>query len=444
MSQEPAEQRIAKNPDRPWRVHAWSIWEMPLHLVVSIVLVELVALGLTALHVVSGSAPEYDDLFRGALLVGLGLVHTECVARTERVRRRVSIPHYINMTSVWIFAGALVLPPVLAVLLAVVLQLHIWIRTARPRVPYYRNAFTTATMVLACLAAAGVTERIHERAEHVDPDLLGMLLALLVFTAVNTALVAGAIALSTPDPSVSTMVGHWDDNVLEVAMLSLGALVATVLMVNPWLVLLVLPLLLVLHRAVLVRHLEEAATTDGKTGLLNAAAWHTRAEQRLSKRSRRDEIRAVLVLDLDHFKEVNDSHGHLAGDQVLAAVASVLQAEVRSQDLVGRFGGEEFVVLLTAAADAEQELAFVAERIRRRVADLQVEVPTADGPLTVEGLSVSVGGSVHPRDGHDLRALLQVADSALYAVKRAGRNAVRMSTTGPPRSWTGEDVRFGR
>src|SRR5690606_10307692 len=190
------------------------------------------------------------------------------------------------------------------------------------------------------------------------------------------------------------------------------------------------PPLLVLHRAVLVRQLEEAASLDGKTGLLNAAAWHVQAERALQRAKRRDGPPGVLVLDLDHFKAVNDTHGHLAGDRVLTAVAEVLRDEVRERDLVGRFGGEEFVVMLAGLGGrGPAELEAVAERIRRRVADLRVEIPTPDGPLTVRGLSVSVGCAVMPDGGAELRDLLEVADRALYAAKHAGRNAVRMGTT---------------
>jgi GGDEF domain-containing protein len=94
-----------------------------------------------------------------------------------------------------------------------------------------------------------------------------------------------------------------------------------------------------------VRHLEEAASLDGKTGLLNAATWRSRAERAAGERPGGA---GVLILDLDHFKAVNDQHGHLAGDDVLAAVAGALRSAVRGQDLVGRFGGEEFVVLVGA------------------------------------------------------------------------------------------------
>jgi diguanylate cyclase (GGDEF)-like protein len=117
---------------------------------------------------------------------------------------------------------------------------------------------------------------------------------------------------------------------------------------------------------------------------------------------------------------------------VLQAVANALRNEVRDRDLVGRFGGEEFVVLLAALPDGgAAELATVAERMRRRVESLQVEIPTPDGPMTVCGLTVSIGGAVHSRPGEELRTLLHIADTALYAAKRAGRNTVRMGLSVP-------------
>ncbi|WP_232662117.1 GGDEF domain-containing protein [Pseudonocardia sp. TRM90224] len=400
---------------------------MPRHLVTSILLVELTTVGLIAVAVLARPLSSGDDLMRAGLLLALALAHTEGAMRVERTRRRIALPHYIDLSSVWIFAAALVLPPVLTVPIVIIVQFQIWLRTGRPRIPCYRNVFTTSTMVLAALGASLVSANISNGATFAGADIFAIVLALLCFTTINTALIAGAIAMSSPQPRLSTMVGHWDDNLLELSTLALGALVATALVINPWLVLLVLPPLLVLHRSVLVRELEQAASTDSKTGLLNAAAWHREAERELRKVTRKSDLRAVLVLDLDHFKMVNDTHGHVAGDHVLAAVADALRAEVRDQDLVGRFGGEEFVVLLAGLEHGERDLSVVAERIRRRVAGLRVEIPTADGPLTVAGLSVSVGGAVHPRDGADLRSLLQLADAALYTAKRAGRNVVRMS-----------------
>ena len=209
------------------------------------------------------------------------------------------------------------------------------------------------------------------------------------YTTVNSLLVAAAVLQSATGPDLAALLGDADDNILEIATLSLGAIVATALGTNPWLVALVLPPVLVLHRAVLVRQLKEAASMDAKTGLLNAHTWNARAEDRLRRATRQGSPHAVLVLDLDHFKAVNDQHGHLAGDQVLAAVAGALRAEVRDRDLVGRFGGEEFVILLAGPkGGSEAELAAVADRIRERVARLRVDVATEVG-------STPIGGAEH-------------------------------------------------
>jgi diguanylate cyclase (GGDEF)-like protein len=128
---------------------------------------------------------------------------------------------------------------------------------------------------------------------------------------------------------------------------------------------------------------------------------------------------------------VNDRHGHLVGDEVLAAVAAAVRAEVRDEDVVGRFGGEEFVVLLRGidgdpqGDGASRAAEAVAERIRLRVAGLRVAIPgTRD--TVVDGLTVSIGGATLPADGLRLDTLLEVADAAMYDAKHAGRNRIRM------------------
>jgi diguanylate cyclase (GGDEF)-like protein len=420
----------------PRRPAGWAIWTIPRRLLGPVLLVEITAIALTILAV-TPSQFDQRSITLSVILCVFGTAHSEIALRVERVRRRVNETLHVDLSSVWTFAGAVLLPPALAAGVATIVFTHLWWRSWRPRVPVYRHVFSTATIVLSCLAAAAVAGVNREGGSVFQGDVSGVLLlvvAILTYTTVNSALVAGAVAVSSPQPDIGKVLGRWDDNLLEFATLSLGAITAVALSINPVLVAFVLPPLLVLHRAVLVKHLEEAANTDGKTGLLNAAAWHVQAERALNRSKRRDGQPGVLVLDLDHFKAVNDTHGHLAGDHVLSAVAEVLRDEVRERDLVGRFGGEEFVVMLAGLGGrGPAELEAVADRIRRRVADLGVEIPTPDGPLTVRGLSVSVGCAVMPDGGAELRDLLEVADRALYAAKGAGRNAVRMGTAASTR-----------
>ncbi len=418
----------------PWPdPRSWPFWRIPRRLAVAVLTVEATVVLLVVRLLLEG-VPGPDALWRAAAIVGLGIAQAEIAAGIERVRKQIGGPLHVDLCSVWTFAGALLLPPALAVGVAVVVHTHLWWRSWRPRVPLYRQLFSTATIALACLAASAVVAvaRPGDPAALGDFGVVTIGLALLAYVVVNSALVAGAILMSVPQPDLVEALGEWDDNALEFATLSLGALTAIGLVVNPFLGLFALPAVLLLHRAVLVGHLEQAANTDDKTGLLTAAAWHTRAERELARPGTAPS--AVLVIDLDHFKEVNDRHGHIAGDGVLLAVAEGLRAEVRDQDLVGRFGGEEFVVLLAGVdvsdvsdGTAGSNVLAIAERMRAGIAALRVEIPTPDGPLTVTGLTASIGAAIHPRHGTDVGTLMHAADGALYAAKRAGRNTVRLA-----------------
>jgi diguanylate cyclase (GGDEF)-like protein len=401
-------------------VRSWPLWIQPRRVRATVLAVEVAAMALVLART-GDTPPPATVLVLALVLVLLGVVHTELAAGVERIRLMVTRPTHVGLTSVWTFAGALTLPFALAAAVAVIVQGYAWLRSGEARAPLYKHVFSTASVVLACAAAGAVAATGGELGPAVLPA------ALLAYTAVNSLLITAVVAMTVPAPrEPRTLFGDVDDNVLELATLTLGALVALVLGINPWLVALVLPPLLVLHRAVLVGQLEEAAATDGKTGLLNAHTWGARAAHQLSRGG--GAPHAVLVLDLDHFKMVNDLYGQLAGDQVLAAVAAALRAEVRDRDLVGRFGGEEFVILLVGRREGggETDLGAIAERIRERVAGLVVDVTTPDGAVRIRRLSVSVGGALHPGGRADLDGLMRIADTALYSAKRAGRNRVRM------------------
>jgi diguanylate cyclase (GGDEF)-like protein len=423
-------------PTRPRRVTRWEVWGLPRKAVALVLLVDAAAL-LTVTREALSLQLRGADVLLGCLLVLLGVAQTEVACQVERLRRRTSADSYYDLSSVWTVAAALLLPPAVAAGVVVGIYLHLWLRVWRPaRSDLYKNVYTAAVVVLAVQAAhhvAGIG--VAGRPDWSDgaPGLLLLALAVAAYATVNNLLVIGAIALGDEDqpagllPRLRHLVGPLDDIVLEVSTLCMGALAAVVLRANVWLVPLVLVPLVVLHRAIGARQLEQRAATDGKTGLLNAAAWHDRAERALARAQRQGVAAGVLILDLDHFKLVNDTHGHLAGDEVLAAVARTLRDELREADVVGRFGGEEFVVLLrdlpltTAGRDT---MAGIAERIRARVAELSVEVATPDGPMTVRSLTISVGAVFHLGRTSTLQQVLGVADTALYAAKRSGRNAV--------------------
>lgn len=160
------------------------------------------------------------------------------------------------------------------------------------------------------------------------------------------------------------------------------------------------------------------ATTDALTGVANRRALIQALDRDMALALRTQEPYAVMMLDLDHFKNVNDRHGHLAGDQVLCHVAGVLRQRLRAQDMVGRYGGEEFLVLMpcTAAAGALE----AAQALRQAVE----QSPCPYGGQTIP-ITVSIGVCASPlAPGDSWDQLIHVADQALYSAKQDGRNRV--------------------
>ena len=129
---------------------------------------------------------------------------------------------------------------------------------------------------------------------------------------------------------------------------------------------------------------------------------------------------AVALMDIDHFKAVNDTYGHLIGDKALRAVTDALRSQLRGYDLAGRFGGEEFVVLLPQAR--EQDALSVAERLRAHIAGLSIPVDDRDESAGCVTLTISVGVASLDGESRELTDLLAAADAALYHAKETGRN----------------------
>ena len=164
------------------------------------------------------------------------------------------------------------------------------------------------------------------------------------------------------------------------------------------------------------KNLYESAVRDGLTGLHNRRYFDERLRSELAFASRHRATLTLLMVDLDHFKRINDEHGHQTGDTVLREIARRLSSAMRAEDVVTRFGGEEFAIICRSTGEAEAKV--LAERLRVTIAD---EISTPDGsPLRV---TVSVGIAVVPNAGITTELdLVNAADSALYWAKRSGRN----------------------
>jgi diguanylate cyclase (GGDEF)-like protein len=407
----------------------WKLWGERRAVVAYVLTVDAVAVALLV-GAIAAVSVQSQDLFRFCLLVAGAVLHQEAVRQIEIQRERaVGSGLLPNLKSLWIFAAVLSVPLPLVFGVTVVVYLHSWYRIRPGRL--YRKLFSGATMVLAPAAAVAVLHLVVPHGYPIIPLGLPGLAALIgagaVYWLVNFGLVAGAVMMSDPLQPTRQALGNPSDQVVVAASLGLGVALAAMLAWQPWLIAVLMITVIALHRALLLPHFQQAARTDSKTGLLTVGFWHEVAGREIERARRLAEPLGVLMLDLDHFKSFNDRMGHLVGDQLLRAVADELRAETRPYDLVGRFGGEEFVILLPGVGTTQIEP--VADRIRLRISRLCVLVHGPhDRPVTVNGISVSIGAAVCPDDGNDLDRLLLAADGALLAAKAAGRDRVRLAT----------------
>lgn len=166
------------------------------------------------------------------------------------------------------------------------------------------------------------------------------------------------------------------------------------------------------------QRLHAMANTDSLTGVGNRRWFEAQGRREIERAFRQKEPLCLLIFDVDHFKRINDTHGHDAGDQVLRFISAQMQGGLRGVDLLARLGGEEFIVMLpsTALAEARQ----VAERLRAQLERSEVEIGAGQSVR----VTVSAGISELRGAAHDLDGLLKDADEALYRAKRAGRNQV--------------------
>ena len=391
--------------------------------------VELAALAsaVTALALDSGSLQAWG---KAAFVLALALGFDEVSRRAARLRIRLSEQLSTDMTSVWAIAASAALPRGVAVVVLFTVLAYDWFRHHRPAgESLHRKLYVIATILLGCVGASLVSRQIlghalTDRFGHATSPVLHaitVLSAILVYTAVQRALVtAGLMSLGIHG---RVLLGSRDDNLIELATLCLGGLVALALIYEPLLAVLALAPMITMHRGALVRELETVAITDAKTGLLNAVALEHLGEREVARAERGSTMLAVLIADIDHFKLVNDRHGHMVGDSVLRGVGKALTAGVREYDTVGRFGGEEFVAILPSAD--QHEAMVIAERLRDRVAALRIaELDPRVDPASTDGLTVSIGVACLGADGAVMTELLFAADAALYLAKAAGRNRV--------------------
>jgi len=402
------QRRIRRIMRWPW---CWPLLTMPLPVIVYVLSVVTVDSALAGWEL-ARIRPHARDVALFATLMACGAL---CVEATRRLGQPSGVSR--DLLSAWWLPVALLLPPAYAMMAPAILGVVLYLRIRRT--PVYRRVFSSAALGLAGAATSMVYQWLcPDRGDFLRPHQVAIGVGCaLVFSVLNTCLVAVAARLAEPDGRLADQFWDRERMVLDLAEICVGILVTIACALSPLLLVMALPPAMLLQRSLMHAQLTAAARTDAKTGLLNATAWQREADAEIARALRRTESVAVLLADVDHFKEINDTHGHLIGDDMLRALASELRQQVRETDIVGRFGGEEFVVLLPHTST--NEACGIAERLRRGAGALTVLV----GDDSVQA-TISIGVAALYQHGRDLFELLAAADLALYRAKHTGRDRV--------------------
>ena len=384
------------------------------------------ALGVLGFSVAAQPAWSMADLTLTLTLAAAGMVTMVLATKGNRKAVVRSSRFGLSIDAVWVFAAVLLLPFPLMILATALAR---W-SSASVNLPHSGRvslsrlvgyiSITAVSGFVASVIHVSINQRQTVGMDSSLREVVAVVVSAVAFSLLSHLLTGVTFVLTSGqvlrDQRAVTGI------LVEVALLCHGGLVAWAWTQSPAIFFLGLPALILVQRALMHERLEERANRDAKTGVGSIGWWREAANLEVAQAGPSRQI-GFLVLDLDLFKKVNDTHGHLAGDRVLKAVGDVLQSEVRGADKVGRFGGEEFVVLLPGASP--QVVSVVAERLRAGIERLRIDL---DG--VVAQVTVSIGGAVYPLNGETVAEVLEYADLNLYYAKRHGRNQVGMGSTG--------------
>jgi diguanylate cyclase (GGDEF)-like protein len=382
-----------------------------------------------ALIVVAASQTSWrtGDLVKFLLLLGCGMIS---VAATPRMTygRGTMVQDFLP---VWVLPVAILLPPFYAMITPIPLLLLTHWRVGQGLV--YRRVFTAASIGLMYGGASLVFRSLPAS---FAGSVIGVGVHALTWTAAVAAcdivgglhrvLLAIAVKLSDPAARLTEVALNREALQADFVQIDLGILITVVVAVQPVLAVFAVPTVLLARRFMMHAQLLAKSRIDTKTGLLNVATWESETATEISRARRTRSPLSVALIDIDHFKSVNDTYGHLAGDKVLRALGDAFRKQLRDYDVAGRFGGEEFVVLLPQADEADA--LSIAERLRTHIAGMSIPIGDEARSGACVKLTVSVGVAALGADGGGVTDLLAAADAALYYAKQNGRNKTHVAT----------------
>ncbi len=405
------------------RIRSWLLWRLPEPLRTYLVAVT----GLTVVAACVALARQQwrlSDVFLFAGLLGCGVVAIESTKAVKEVHGALSR----DLQTVWYLAIAIVLPPAYAFLAPLLLMGYkLW---RMPQMIVYRRVFSNATISLAygCASLA-----FHSFPGSIAGPQPGTASHALIWTGivaacgvlgwlVNHILLLVAIKLSDPTAHFRELLGTRESITSDLVELSLAVSVALVVSINSVLMVLALPSIILYRRYLMNAQLIAQSRIDAKTGLLNAATWRREATAEFSRAQRTRTPLALAMIDIDHFKSVNEAAGREVGDKLLRDVAGMLRDQMHGDGLIGRFGGEEFAILLPQTGGDEAKR--ISERLRDHIAGEPIAIESGNQMGFVFRLTVSIGVAVINESRRALTELIGAADSALDQAKTTGWNKV--------------------
>ena len=412
---------VTRRPLRYAVVRDWAWWQLP-----SLLRAYVGAVPFTAFVMIVFAASQTTwtapDLLKFLLLLVCGMVSVAATPRVAYLKAGVTR----DFLTAWVLPVAILLPPVYAMLTPIPLQVLTQWRVHKGVV--YRRVFTAGAISLTYGAASLLFRQFPDSfagssigsGTHAITWVLAVAVCELIGGFGHKFLIMAAIKLSDPSVGLAELALNREALQADFAEFDLSLLITVVVAVTPVLAIAAVPTVLLARRFIMHAQLLAASRIDTKTGLLNASTWEREAEVEIARAVRMHLPLAVALVDIDHFKVVNDTYGHLVGDKALRAVTDGLQSQLRGYDLAGRFGGEEFAVLLAQAR--EQDALNVAERLRAHIAALSIPVDDQDESAGRVQLTISVGVASLDGESRELTDLLAAADAALYHAKETGRN----------------------
>ncbi len=313
-------------------------------------------------------------------------------------------------------------------LVFVILLGHI-VEWAKHRYPWFIQSFNIAQFALAAFAATIVQSWVRSTTAAPIADVFALLAAISAFTGVNHLMVGLVVKLARRQSFRESGVFDRLPLAIDFTLFGIGATSAIIWQVNPFAIILAIVPLYLIYTTLRMPALQRQTQIDSKTGLYNSRYFTQALEGELARADRFDRPLTVVMADLDLLRNINNSYGHLAGDACLVAVADILKTLVRDYDVVARFGGEEFAILLpeTTPQQAHPRI----EAIRAAIEAARVTVSTSPVPLRVT-MSFGIAGRDH--SGQNANDLIHTADLSVYQAKLSGRNRICQLAPGDDRS----------